>query len=418
MTASQETWQLFVDLLDPAARADPYPLYRALRSAGPVCVGPGGLTLVSGYEQCGRLLRDPRMSSDFRNSVTFQQLVASGQLSQDEVEAEDRRPFLVLDPPDHTRLRRLVTKAFTPRVVERLRPRVAELITALLPPRDAGGTVFELVEGLAYPLPITVISELLGVPPGDRDQLRVWSRPLSQALDPPWAIPAQDIDRINAASIQLTAYLEALIEQRRGAPSDDLLSRLIAVEEAGEQLTTAEIADTCFLLFIAGHETTVNLISGGTLALLRHPAVAQQLRDDASFARAVVEETLRCDPPVQFRSRVALEPMELEGVAVEEGGIVMVLLAAANRDPAVYEDPEAFLPQRYADAGRAAPAHLSFGGGIHYCIGAALARLEGEMALTAIAERLRGARLADPTLGYRPGAALRGLSALPLELAA
>lgn len=399
-----------LDLLAPAARADPYPLYRRILAEAPVAEGPRGVHTFARYADCAALLRDPRASSDDRNGAAYRALAAAGELGDDVRARLDGQPFLFRDPPEHTRLRRLVSSAFTPRVVADLEPRVAALVDELLDPASARGEL-DVVADLARPLPVAVICDLLGVPRADAVRFRSWSAALGRTLDPVFALSPEERAGQDAALAGLTGYLADLADRRRDRPGDDLLSALVAVEERGEHLTRAETVATALLLLVAGHETTVSLIANGALALLRAPAVLADLRADPGLAPAVVEEVLRHDPPVHYRTRVALEDLPVGGVTVPAGERIVVLIGAAHRDPARFADPDRF------DPGRPDNRHLAFGAGIHFCLGAPLARLEGRLALQALAARLVDPRPAGD-LAYGPGAALRGLEALPVEFGA
>ena len=397
---------LLVQLLDPVQRADPYPLYAQCRARGPIRVPQANLVVFSAYRDCDAVLRHPLSSSDrLKSTITQRQLAAGAR----------PRPlgppgFLFLDPPDHTRLRRLVSKAFVPKVVTALQPDIAAMVAGLLDDIAARGHC-DVVADLAYPLPVAVICRLLGVPLGDEPKFRHASAVLAQALDPfvPFFGEPTGVDERVHASRWLREYLQNLIDQRRSHPGDDLMSRLIAVEESGDQLTEEEIVSTCNLLLIAGHETTVNLIANAILALLRHPPQWRALGNDPSRAAAVVEETLRYDPPVQLASRNALDAMAIGDTHVAKGDTMMLLLAAAQRDSAEYEHPDEFNPDRKSFQ------HLAFGRGMHYCLGAPLARLEAGVALSAVTARFPDARLdGDPQ--YKPNVTLRGLSKLPVSM--
>jgi cytochrome P450 len=398
-----------LDVLDPRARADPYPLYRRILRESPVTEGPQGVFTVARYDDCAPLLRDPRASSDDRNSAVYQALLAAGELRPETRALVEAQPFLFRDPPEHTRLRRLVARAFTPRVVEGLRPRVAALVDDLLGAAAARGTL-DVVADLAYPLPVAVICDLLGIPPADHVRFSAWSRELARTLDPVFTLSPEERERQRVAHAELGAYLADLAGQRRARPGPDLLSALVAAEEAGEHLSRAELVATALLLLVAGHETTVSLIANGVLALLRHPRALDRLRADPSLAPGVVEEVLRCDPPVHLRTRVALADLPVGGTVVPRGAIVVLLLAAANRDPARFPDPDRF------DIDRRDTRHLAFGAGIHFCLGAPLARLEGWLALSAFARRAVAPRLLDERPRYHANAALRGLRSLPVAL--
>ncbi|MCP2363535.1 cytochrome P450 [Nonomuraea thailandensis] len=378
-----------VDVLgfDPFDRGflhDPYSRYRELSARGALFRTRGGLLVATTHELCTTLLRDPRFGrgSGRQNGADPGQPVAS---------------FLWLDPPDHTRLRALVSRAFTPRMIERLRPRIeainASLIRAL--PDEA-----DLVSGLAYPLPVMVISEMLGVPPEDHDRFRGWSEKLARGLDP--MLTEDLLSETGRARREFGDYFRELAALRRERPGDDLLSALTGVPE----LTEGELLATCVLLLVAGHETTVNLIANGVLALLRHGRLAQA----ALRPKEVVEEVLRYDPPVQLTHRVALEDVSLGGTPVPRGTPVMAVIGAANRDPAVFPDPDRF------DVTRSPERHLAFGLGIHFCLGATLARMEGEIALSALAAAAPGLELAEPAPPYKENVVLRGLASLPVRL--
>jgi unspecific monooxygenase len=374
-----------------AFRADPYAQYRRLSAAGPLQHTPYGLWVTTSYELCQRVLRDPRFGHRTSGSGTWRgQPAPSGS-------------FLTMDPPDHTRLRRLVSKAFTARLIERLRPRIEQVVQELL--ADASGEV-DLIRALAYPLPVILISELLGVPAQDRDRFKGWSDALARGLDPDFLLPAADIAERDQARLEFAAYFQELSALRRSDPRDDLLSALVAVSDGGDALTEQELLATCILLLVAGHETTVNLIGNGALALLRHPDQLAWLRTHPEAVPAAIEELLRYDPPVQLTLRTALQDTELAGATIKRGELVLLLTGAANRDPTVFEDPDRL------DLQRAASGHLSFGLGIHFCLGAPLARLEGEIALAALLRR--DITLADGDLAYRDNLVLRGLARLPV----
>ena len=396
---------LLMELLDPAHRADPYPLFRAIRERGPLQLPGNNLTVFSSYADCDEVLRHPAACSDRLKSTVAQRAVAEGAAP---------RPFgppgfLFLDPPDHTRLRRLVSKAFVPKVVKALEPDIAALVGSLL---DEAASPFDAIGGLAYPLPVAVICRLLGVPVEDEPRFRAASGLLAQSLDPFLTITGAAGDGAEErlqAGLWLRDYLRELIARRRREPGEDLMSALIGVEESGDVLSEDEIVATCNLLLVAGHETTVNLIANATLALLRHPDRWAALAADPGRAAAVIEETLRYDPPVQLIGRIAGEDMTIGGVRIPRGDNMLLLLAAAHRDPVAVERPDAFDPDREVIR------HLGFGKGPHFCIGAPLARLEATVALTALTARFPGAALAAEP-GYKPNVTLRGMTELPIAL--
>jgi cytochrome P450 len=399
--------ELLLQLLDPANRANPYPVYEQFRDCGPMQLPEVNLTVFSAYRDCDEVLRHSSSSTDRLKSTVAQRRLADASLP---------RPmgppgFLFLDPPDHTRLRRLVSKAFVPKVVNELAPHITELVDGLLD-RIADSGRFDVVGDLAYPLPVAVICRLLGVPLEDEAGFSRASALLAQALDPFFAVtgePAEGMEERIRASQWLREYLHGLIEQRRSRPGDDLMSRMIAVEESGDQLTEEEIVSTCNLLLIAGHETTVNLIANAILAMLRHPAQWAALGADAERAPAVIEETLRYDPPVQMVVRIASDDVAIGDTRVVKGDGMLLLLAAAQHDPAEFERPEIFDPDRKTFR------HLAFGRGLHYCLGAPLARLEAAVALSAVTARFPDARL-DGEPVYKPNVTLRGLSTLEVAV--
>lgn len=396
-----EAHTLLLELLDPANRADPYPVCARFRERGPLRMPEASLTAFASYRDCDAVLRHPCSANDRLKST----------IAQQQIEAGDSPPpagppgFLFLDPPDHTRLRRLVSKAFTPKVVQALRPDITALVDGMLD-RIAERGRFDVIDDLAYPLPVAVICRLLGVPLEDEPKFSHASALLAQSLDPFFAATGEPPDgfedRIRAGR-WLRDYLHGLIDMHRSKPGDDLMSGLIAVEESGDQLTEEEIVSTCNLLLIAGHETTVNLIGNAILAMLRHRTHWAALAANADRAPAIIEETLRYDPPVQLVARIAADDMTIGDTDVARGDGMLVLLAAAQRDPAEFERPDSF------DPGRGPFQHLAFGRGPHFCLGAPLARLEASVALSAVTRRFPEARPdSDPV--YKPNVTLRGLA--------
>jgi cytochrome P450 len=407
MTTTAESQALLLQLLDPSNRADPYSAYEQIRERGPLHLPEANLTVFSAYQDCDEVLRNPASACDRLKSTVAQREIAAG---------ESPRPlgtpgFLFLDPPDHTRLRKLVSKAFAPKVVKALEPDITALVDSLLDGIVEQGR-FDVIADLAYPLPVAVICRLLGVPIEDEPKFSWASALLAQALDPfitfDGEMPDGFAERMQAG-LWLREYFQGLIERRRSKPGDDLMSGLIEVEESGDQLTEEEIIATCNLLLVAGHETTVNLIANAILAMLRHPWQWAALGIDARRVSAVVEETLRYDPPVQLMGRIAADDMTISDTTVAKGDTMMLLLAAAHRDPAVFDRPGEFDPDRESIR------HLGFGRGPHFCLGAPLARLEAAVALSAVTSRFPQARL-DSEPQYKPNLTLRGLSTLCVQV--
>jgi len=390
---------------------DPYPQYRRLRASEPVHRTPFGPFMLTRWADVHQLLRDPSTSVEERNITgeTRRTMIVEADPGREE---RGSKGILNIDPPDHTRLRRLVSKAFTPRTIEQLRPRVQQMVDELLDDIAARGGTVDLISELAFPLPFAVISEMLGMPEGDRDQLRQWSHTLTQILDP--ILAETNLDAILEASDRMNEVVTAAIEWKRGRPDDDdLFSALLRAEEDGDVLSDAELLDNVTLLYLAGHETTVNLIGNGIHALLRNPVELRRLQDDPTLDTNAVEELLRYDSPVQFSRRVALQPMSVGGQPVEPGELVLTGLGAANHDP------DKFGPD--ADSlhlGRSsAREHVSFGSGVHHCLGAALARLEGQVAIGSFVRRFRAAEVdGDPQWNGR--IILRGLDRLPVAVGA
>ncbi len=407
MTTATRAQELLVRLLDPAGRADPYPAFAQIREVGPLRVPDFNLTVFSSFQACDEVLRHPSSASDTRKSTARRRRLASG----DDPGITGEPSFLFLDPPDHTRLRRLVSKAFAPRVVKALEPEITALVGTMLDTASAKGE-FDAVDDLAHPLPVAVICRLLGVPLEDEPAFSRASTLAAQTLDPFMTFtgkaPANREGQLQAER-WLRGYLRDLVARRRAVPGDDLMSALIHVEESGDHLTEEEVIATCTLLLVAGHETTVNLIANAILAMLRHPEQWVRLAADASWASAIVEETLRYDPPVQLMGRIADADMTIGNTAIAEGDTMMLLLAAAHRDPAVFDRADEFLPDRESIR------HLGFGRGPHFCLGAPLARLEATLALSAVTARFPRARLGGQP-EYKANVTLRGMSTLPVAV--
>jgi cytochrome P450 len=392
--------------LSPEFQANPYPYYEMLRRHAPVFYWEAWrLWFLSRYEDNVAALKDARLGREILRVMTRDELglppePEAGVLHLVQMQ---REWMLLKDPPDHTRLRTLVHKAFTPRMVERLRERAQALTDHLIDEALADGGM-DLIAGLALPLPVTVIAEMLGIPPSEHSAFQQWSRNLAGTLE---LTDAQEVyERGSAATIEFSAYVRQLIAERRKAPKEDLISALVAAEAEGDKLSEDEMVAMCILLLVAGHETTVNLIGNGTLALLRHPDQWEKLKNDPSLAKSAVEELLRYDSPVQMTARWVLEDMEFAGQMFRKGQQVATLLGAANRDPSRFANPGTL------DITRDPNPHLAFGNGIHFCLGAPLARMEGQIAFATLARRLPYLRLATENPPYRDTYVLRGLAEL------
>ncbi|MCI0831996.1 MAG: cytochrome P450 [Chloroflexi bacterium] len=413
MTTDQQP--IVFNPLDPAFRENPYPVYSRLVREDPVHITPFGIKAFSRLTDATAILRDHKhFSSDSRNAGLegVQQDPNSG---GDSIVNEEDRPFLFMDPPDHTRLRRLVNQAFTPRALESMRPRIQQLVDELLDAIEEKGEM-DAIADLAYPLPVSVICEMLGVPHEDEPLFRVWSRVLASSLDPDITVAPEVQKAREQAVFDSREYFRELIARRGDDRPPDILSALLTAEEEGDKLSERELLSTCTMILIAGHETTVNLIGNGILQLLRHPDQLAKFQERPEvLAPHVVEEVLRFDPPVQFDGRNCIKQTEVGGVTIAPGEFVMTLIGAANRDPEHFEDPDTFDVTR-GERDSAADRHLAFGFGIHYCLGAPLARIEGEIALRSFVQRFPDARLLDERPQYRAQITLRGLENLRVGL--
>ncbi|MFE7397057.1 cytochrome P450 [Streptomyces sp. NPDC057557] len=393
---------LLRQIIDYSSRADPYPLYAELRKT-PVLQEGDDLFVVSTYWEIKSLLHDPRISSDARNLSPS----AAGTLLQEEEASALPPAFLRLDPPEHDRLRRMTMRPFgppeTPRRVHNMRGELARIVSDLI---DGFGdrNRIDLVDDFSYPFPVTVICRLLGVPREDEALFHSWADTIAAGLDPdPGQDPGERRRVTQQARIELGKYLSGLIDERSGAPGDDMLSALVTQHGEDGRMTRMELLSTASLLLIAGHETTVNLITNGMLTLLRHPDVLERLRGDPGLALPIVEELLRFEPPVQLLpQRTTLADIDIRDVTIPKGASVWLVLASGNRDPQRFPDPDRFDPDRKDNQ------HLGFGSGIHNCFGAPLARLEAQLALTELARRLNSPRLVEDPPPYRQNAVLRG----------
>ncbi|OKJ44914.1 cytochrome P450 [Streptomyces sp. CB01580] len=389
---------LLARITDYASRPDPYPLYAELRAAGPVVRQADDSYLIGTYHEVAALLHDPRMSVDPRTRG----------------EVTHKPPFLRLDDPEHHRLRTLAMRPFgpphSPGRVDAMRDEIDRLTKDLVASFEAGRQI-DVVDDFAYPLPVTVICRLLGVPHEDEPLFRAWSDALVTAAD---VRPGQDTTEADKAGdqarIEMGGYLVGLAEQRRGSPGDDMLSAFVNEPDPELRLTQEELAETAVLLLIAGHETTVNLITNGVLTLLRQPEHLDHLRRDPGLLPRAVEELLRYEPPVHMRERIPHSDIDVAGTTIPEGASVVLALASGSRDPMRFHEPDRFDPTRPDNQ------HLGFGSGIHLCYGGPLARIEAQAALGALLPHLGAARLVQDPPPYRQNAMLRGPRHLPVQL--
>jgi cytochrome P450 len=391
----------------PQGQANPYPLYQKMRAQARVSRTSFGPYVVTGYDECQAVLRDLRLGRGVGVEEASADLFDDGGTRRSEFLEMSQHNMLMSDPPDHTRLRRLVSRSFTARQVERLRPAVHALVSELLDAMADVGEV-DFMSQFALPLPMAVIGELVGVPPADRAALQPQVRAAAKGIEP--MLGRDETDAAIAALTNLSEYFGALIEERRQRPQDDMLTSLVETRESDDRLTDDEVVSTAILLFAAGFETTTNLLGNGLLALLENPQQREDWRSNPAIAPSAVEELLRFDSPVQFNLRTALEPAELVGEPLVRGDHVVVLQGAANRDPNHFEDPDRL------DLRRADNVPLSFGWGAHHCIGAPLARMEGEIAFNALLARFPSLEILDTEPHWRQSFTLRGLTELRLRV--
>lgn len=405
---------LFAEVLDPINRADPYSLYARLRKT-PISCQSNGTYVVSTYSEIRGLLYDPRVSSDdlpkpkhARTGNPIKDFIVNK--IRDRI-IENHRPMIFRDPPDHDFLRRLVMSQFTPERVHSMHGRIGTIVEDLIA-KMQGRLEIDLVDDFSYPLPVTVICELLGVPPEDEQKFQGWATTLAGVLDPDQLTSEEDLLKIIEDYDAITDYLSALIKVKRKRPADDLLSGLATYKDKKlGRMGKYDLIATAVLLLVAGHETTVNLITNGMLTLLRRRTYLERLRHEPGIAPRLVEELLRFEPPVHFRTRKTLGSIDIAGMTIPKGVPLILLFASGSRDPKRFANPDLFDPDR------ADNQHFGFGGSLHYCIGAPLARIEAEAALVALAKRLIDPHLTADPPPYRPGASLRGPEHLAIRIA-
>ncbi len=411
MTAEQGYLPAMLNPFEPGFFDNPYVQYNAVREQDPVHLTPLGPWAIFRYADVSKILRDPNLSVEEQHA-TFTQIADTDTLALLEDRSRRRSTSMLdRDPPDHHRLRRLVSKVFTPRMIEELRPHIHQIVRDHLDAMAARGNDADIIEDIAFPLPFIVISEMMGIPEGrSRADLRDWSGALVKTFDP--TADDNDMRAAMSAGDNMFAFLEEVVDAKRANPTDDLTCGMIAAEENGDRLTTEELISNIALLFIAGHETTVNLIGNGTLALLRNPSQLDRWYNDPSLDANAVDELLRYDGPVQFSRRIAIDAFELDGHTIDAGSVLMVCLAAGNRDPVMFGADADTLDLSRPNANQ----HLTFGGGFHHCLGNALARVEGQEAIGGLVRRFPGMQLATDTLDWNGRIVIRGLNHLPVTL--
>lgn len=395
-------------LLTPAFMSNPYPYYVQLREDDPIHWSPRlNAWILTRYADVHAALRDARLISGKRVESYAQSLAPNATRAAQPLYDQINKWIGNLDPPDHTRLRRLVNTAFTPRMVDRLRPRIEQLLDRLLDDAQRQGA-FDFIAAIAYPLPAIVIAEMLGVPPQNHQRFMAWSDALTRYGGTGLA-DARTARQAGDAARELTEFFRHLAAQRRTKPREDLISALVRAADEGERLTEQELLSTCGFLIVAGHETTMALLANAMLALLRHPDQLERLANDTTRIASAVEECLRFDSPIQHQTRVAAEDMQLHRRNIGKGQRVMPFLGAANRDPRQFPEPDRL------DLGRSPNPHLAFGFGAHYCLGAPLARLEAQIALPTILRRLPNLKLDADRIEYRRHTSNRNPIAMPMK---
>lgn len=397
-----------IDLLDPSFRRDPYAALAHAREHEPVHQDALGIWYVLRHADCVALMKDPRLGRDLRKWLGYP--LVRPYLADSPLERCVEQWMFSLDPPEHTRLRRLVARAFTPKAIAAMRGAIEQAADALLDDLAARGraSTFDLMKELAQPFPVRVIAQILGLSIDDYATLKAWSDAVAIVVEP--TARRRQKQAANEAVIAMMEYLREQARRRRGSLGDDVISELLRAEEDGERLSEEELISQLVLMFVAGHETTANLIGNGTLALCRNPGELARLRDDRALLPSAVDELLRYDGPANTNGRVAHVDIEVGGVTIPAGSVLLCMLGAANRDPAVFADPDRL------DVGRAPNPHVSFGGGIHHCIGAHLARLEAQVAFDRLLQRFSSLEVDEAGVVWRDLVNIRGLSTLPLRI--
>lgn len=390
---------------DPEFRENPYPIYHYLRSVEPIHQSFPGMWVLTRYADAKSVLRDPRFCVEKRQKNIQHKSHSLEHKNFDRLVQAIDKWLIFLDPPDHTRLRGLVSKAFSAASIKSLRSQIQQIADELIGKVRHQGFM-DVISDYACPLPCNVIAAILGIPVEDWSKLYHWSDELSRILDPLRSM--EDYEQMNKVALEFADYLKILIAQRQKSPQHDLLSTLIAVKDQGNKLSEEEIISVSMLLFFTGEETTVYFITNGMLTLLRHPEQMQQLKAEPALIYNALEEVLRYESPVQFTSRVATEDVDIDGITIRSGEKVLIALGAVNRDPAQFLDPDRF------DITRANNSHLAFADGIHHCLGASLTRIEAEIAINTLIQQLPNLKLLQDKLEWRNKVALRGLKALPL----
>lgn len=407
MSAANDQPLSLSNLLQPEIRANPYPLYHQIRTEDPVHWDePMGFWVVTRYADLMTAFLKRRFSKAQGMTAALNRLPETERETAKPVYQVFSKQILYADPPYHTQLRGLVNKAFTPRIVERMRAHIQQIVDELLDTVQEDGRI-DIIQQFAYPLPVVVITEMLGLPPEERDQFKQWSDDTIGAVGIVRREPSL-MEKARHSLAEFAAYIDKMYEQRRYQPKDDLLNALFNVEEEGNRLSREEVVANAILLLWTGHETTTNLIGNSLLALLHHPDQMQRLKNDPSLITNAIDEFLRYDNPVQIVWRVAAEDLELGGKQIKQGQVVNLILGAANRDPAQFSEPDRL------DLSRSENRHTGFGAGIHYCFGASLARIQGEIAINTLLRRMPALRLETEMLEWQANPTFRGVKSLPV----